>query len=341
MAIIDKLSKYIRVELLEIVFYIVFVITVTGLIPLAVGLSGRAFSESFKAVNPLKLSDYLGQYVVYYIFIIIALSLPIFAIAKLVTMNKGEHPSELKNPRFYNILSLSFLYDPEQGFLWWVSEKLGFKDNKNLFRWTKSIFRVFIIFILFFSSIYLMQVAFPKQMSFLTIAGKPQITLMQITPLSEVAFSTEPASTGETSTLLVLFTILMGINAYICAKFKLGKTGFFIIGFLIICPILGLSWMSIHFLVYSSSDASLFSTFLFGWLGSSFVLAFSIAYIWILWHQINNSFAKMSEIVSIKEDLLFIGFIIWILILVAYISLEIYLYSRKKKIGEDTYFQNV
>ena len=67
MAIIDKLSKYIRVELLEIVFYIVFVITVTGLIPLAVGLSGRAFSESFKAVNPLKLSDYLGQYVVYYI----------------------------------------------------------------------------------------------------------------------------------------------------------------------------------------------------------------------------------------------------------------------------------
>lgn len=54
--------------------------------------------------------------------------------------------------------------------------------------------------------------------------------------------------------------------------------------------------------------------------------------------EINNSFAKMTEIIGRREELLFIGFIIWILILVGYVILEIYLHSRKKKIGEDTYF---
>ena len=199
----EKINNYIRTEALEIIFYIIFVITVTGLIPLAIGLSGKAFESSFKG-NPLNISEYLGQYVVYYIFIIIALALPIFSIAKLVLLKQGEHPSELKKTHWYNIFTLSFLYDPESGFLYWLSEKIGFKDNKNLFRWTKSILRIFIIFILFFSFIYLLQVAFPKQLAFAKISDTPQLVLQQITPLSEISFSTEPASTGETATLFCL-----------------------------------------------------------------------------------------------------------------------------------------
>ncbi len=339
MSLLDKMNRYVRVEVVEIVFYLLFVIFVTGIIPLAIGLVGKAFETSFNPVNPLRLSDYLGQYVVYYIFIIIALTLPIFAVAKLLLLNKGQHPSELSNPRWYNVFTLSFLYDPEQSFLYWISEKLGFSGDKNLFRWTKSILRIFIIFILFFSFIYLLQVAFPKQLAFMTISARPQLTLQQITPLSEVAFSTEPASTGESATLLVLFTIIMGITAYICARFKLGKAGFYAIGFLICCPALGVAWMLMHSIIYSASDVSLLSCFLFGSLGSAFVLLFSICFIWILWHEINNGFSEIVKISTVKEDILFIGGILWFILLVSYISLELYLYFKKKKIGEDTYFQ--
>lgn len=339
--IFDRISKYVRVEIVEIVFYITCIIVATGLIPLAIGLGGKAFETSFTGGSYLSLKDYLGTYVVYYIFIVISLFLIIFPIARLIFLKKGEHVADLEHPKFYHIFCVDYIFNPEHSVLWYLSDKLGFKDNKNLFRWTKSFLRIFVISILFFSIIFLFRTAFPKQLDFLVGSDTPQIVLQQITPLSEVIFSVEPASTSETSTMAFLFFLVLGITAYLSAKFKLKFIGFALIGLLIISPLVGGGgWAMIHKIVYGNQESSLFSTFLFGWLGSSLVLLFGNLFVWILFHQLNNLFLGLQKVVTTREDILFLGFIIWGLIFFSYIALEIYLHSRKKKIGEDTYFQN-
>jgi len=339
MSFVDVTDKYVRREVVEILLYIVIGIIMMGLLPLGVGLIGKAFEGQF--AKPLNISTYLGQYVVYYIFIIIALFVPIFTIGKLILLKKGEHISELKNPRWWHIFTVSYIFAPEEnGALYYLSEKSGFKGNRNLFRWTKSIFRIFIIFILIFSFIFLLRVAFPKQLAFIQGSDLPQITVQQITVLSEIIFTTEPASFGETFTLLFLFMLLMGINGYICAKFKLGKTGFFLIGIFLVPFLLSGIWGFMHGIIYGNSSVSFTSTLIFGFVGSLLTTLFGTGWIFYIFHFVNNSMSKIQEIVTVKEDILFIGFIIWGLILISYIILEIYLHSKKKKIGEDTYFAN-
>jgi|GEM_PF-3398663 len=339
MSLVETTDKYVRREVVEVILYIVIGIIMMGLVPLGVGLLGRAFEESF--AHPLNISTYLGQYVVYYIFIIIALFVPIFTLGKLILLKKGEHVSELKNVRWYHIFTTSYIFEPEEnGALYYLSEKLGFKDKRNFMRWSKSIFRIFIIFILIFSAIFLLRIAFPKQLAFVQGSDLPQITVQQITVLSEIIFTAEPASFGETFTLLFLFMLLQGINGYICAKFKLGKTGFFLISVILLPLFLSVIWGFMHGIVYGNSSVSFTSTLIFGYIGGLTTSLFGTGWIFYILHFINNSLSKLQEIIPIKEDLLFIGFIIWVLILVSYISLEIYLYSRKKKIGEDTYFND-
>lgn len=337
MALINKTDKYVRREVVEIIFYWTLAIVMMGLLPLGVGLIGKAFEGQF--AKPLTISTYLGQYVVYYIFIIIALFLPIFTIAKLVLLKKGEHISELQNPKWYHILTMDFIFSPEEnGALWHLSEKLGFKGDKNLMRWSKSILRIFIISILIFGGILLLRVAFPQQMAFLSLSAIPQLVYMQITPLSEVVFTAEPASFGETATLLFLFCLIEGIIGYICAKFKLGKNGFFLISIFFTPILLSLAWGGIHSVVYGNSDVNFAKTMVFGFVGSLITILFGEFILWYILHFLNNAITKIQEIVPIQEDILFIGFIIWILLFISYILMEIYLKSKKKKIGEETYF---
>lgn len=337
MSIVNTTDKYVRREVIEIVFYWALAIIMMGLLPLGIGLIGKAFEGQF--TEPLTISTYLGQYVVYYIFIIIALFLPIFTIAKLILLKKGQHISELEKPKWYHILTADFIFSPEEnGALWYFSEKLGFKDNRNLMRWSKSILRVFVIGILIFGGILLLRVAFPQQMAFFSLSAIPQLVYMQITPLSEVVFTAEPASFGETATLLFLFAIIEGIIGYICAKFKLKKMGFFLISLFFTPFLLSLAWGGIHSVVYGNSDVDFVKTMVFGFVGALMTILFGQFTWWYVLHFLNNTITKLQEIILVKEDLLFIGFIIWFLILILYIALEIYLYSRKKKIGEDTYF---
>lgn len=340
MAIIEKFNKYIRVEIFEIIFYISYIVVATGLIPLAIGLGGKAFEQSFTGGSFLSLKDYLGTYVVYYIFITISLFLIIFPIARLIFLKRGEHVANLEKPRFYHIFCVDYIFNPEHSVLWYLSEKLGFKDNKNLMRWSKSFLRVFVIFILFFGILMLTRTAFPKQLAFLVGSDTPQIVMQQITVLSEVVFATEPASTSESCTMAFLLFLVFGITAYFCAKFKLKFLGFALIGLFIVSPLVGGGgWAMIHKIVYGNQEASLFATWVFGTSASMLMLLFGTIFIFIIFHEMNNSMSQLAKIVTQREDLLFIGFIIWFLILIFYVLLEFYLRSKKKKIGEDTYFE--
>lgn len=340
MALVDVTDKYVRREVIEILLYIVVGVVMMGLVPLGVGLLGRAFEESF--AQPLNISTYLGQYVVYYIFIIIALFVPIFTIGKLILLKKDEHISELKNPRWYHIFTTSYIFAPEEnGALYYLSEKAGLKGNRNFMRWTKSIFRIFMIFTLLFSFIFLLRVGFPKELAFLQGSDLPQIVVQQITALSEVVFTIEPASFGETWTLLFLFMLLQGINGYICAKFKLGKVGYFLIGVLLIPLFMAVIWGFMHGIIYGNSSVSFTSTLVFGFVGSLITSLFGTGWIWYIFHVVNNGLSKIQEIVPIKEDILLVGFTIWTIVFISYCFLEFYLYKRNKKIGQDTYFSGV
>jgi len=322
------LNEYIENEFKEIIFYVFLLVFVTIILPIAVGFGGRAFEESFTSEG-INISQYLGAYLVYYIFILASLTLIIFPLGKLLTIKKGEHPSTQKPVSWFRIFTCSFIFAPEEnGFLYWVSEKLGFKGEKNLMRWSKSIIRVIVISIIIFGTLGILQTIYPQ----LAVSGIPQTQLpMQVTFISEVLFSVEPASFSENATLLFIFSIFMGINAYVCAKLGWGKGVWFAIGFIIICPLMGIFWMAFHNVVYSNSSASLFATFIFGWLGSTLTLLLGIFILWWIWHESNNAFSKISELVTLKEDVILISIVVLALLTISWISIEVLLWRYRKK----------
>lgn len=342
MSLVNFTDKYIKREILEVILYLLLGSLMIIFVFTGVGLGAKAFEDSFN--QSFSIDTYLGNFLSYIPFILVGLLLPLFALGKLFLLNKEEHISELKNPRYYHFLTVgSYIFDPEDGFLWFLSEQLGFKGDKNLMRWSKSILRMVVIGIILFGLVGLLLISFPKQMTFLRASDVPQITLQQITPASEVIFGTEPAAWSETMTLVFIFCSLMGLNGYLCAKFKLGKWGFFLIGLFIVSLLVGGIWAFWHFIHYQNQEATLFSTFIFGTVGSMLTLLFGVLLFFYLWHFINNFFSMMIElgISTIREDILFIGWTLWGILLASYLFLEFYLYYKKIKIGEDTYFKNV
>jgi len=132
---------------------------------------------------------------------------------------------------------------------------------------------------------------------------------------------------------------LLGVVAYLCARFRLGLAGFFIIGFLLVVPIISFTWAGIHGLVYSSSEIKLFATFLFGFFGAALTLLFASFIPWLVWHFFNNFFIKLKDAAIYtnghlmpQEDKLFISLVIWAILLFIYLIIEflIWRYKRKK-----------
>ncbi len=321
-------DKWIKSEYKEIVFYLFLGIFVTIIIPLFVGFSLLGFEESFASGKPLLFGSYLTNYMVYLSFIVASLFLIIYPIGRLIAIKRGEHPATQRPVSWFRLFTCSFIYAPESnGFLYWLSEKLGFKDKKNFMRWTLNPIRILIFSIIIFGIYGLLQIQYPQ----LTVSSVPQIQLQQITIASGIVFSAEPASWGENGLLLFIFSLFMGINAYVCAKFKLGIGAWFAIGFLIVCPLMGLNWMSYHFLVYGNSDASMLATFIFGWLGSTLTLLFGIFILFWIWHVMNNAFWKLGHIVTIKEDIFLIVGITLGLLTLSWIAVEFWLRKRRKR----------
>lgn len=299
----------------------------TIILPLAVGFGLKAFEESFVAGRPLMFGDFIVTYMIYYIMIIAGMSLIIFSIGNMLIHKKGEHPSTQKNPSWFTLFSVSFIFNPEQnGLLYKLSEYIGFKGESNFMRWSLSIFRVLVVGTIIFVGVGLIQT-----ITHTAFVGIPQMPF-QMTETASVIFSAEPPAFAETTMFLVLFCFLMGINAYLCSKFRLGLVGFFIIGLIIVSPLIGISWMAFHNIVYGNSDASLLATFMFGFLGSVLTLLTGTFLFFYLWHFWNNVFVKLSELATVREDLILFTIIALVVLIVVWIAGEIIRARRKNKV---------
>ena len=327
------LGDFVSNEMKEIIFYIFLGVTMSIILPIGVGFGLLGFEESF-AGDVLRISDALGTFLVYYIFIVASFTLIIFPIGRIVAIREKEHPATQPNPSFFRVFTVSFIFAPEEnGALYNLFSGLGFSEEKNPMRWSLSIIRVMVIAIIIFWGLGILQSA--GGLSFTSVPDFGFGT-QQVTKISSFVFAIEPPSWSETMTMLFIFSFLMGVVAYLTSKFlkdrNLQLLMFFTIGFLIICPLIGLGWMSFHSIVYGNSSASLFATFLFGWIGASLTLLTGTFLFWYLWHIGNNGFIELQDIfVATREDLFLFAIIGWISLIILYVSVEILIFRFKKR----------
>lgn len=321
-------EKFLRTEVKEIIVYLVIGILMLIIFPAVGGLILRGFEESFQA-GTISLSTYLGAFIVYFFFMFASLFIFIFPIGRMVAVDRRDHPATQKNPSWFTIFTISLLFSPEEnGALYRLFHALGFK--KNPMRWSSSIFRCIIYGTLFFGALGILQISHP----YLSVSGVPS-TPQQISTASDVIFGASVPSFAENGLLLFVFFLLLGVDAYLCSRFikndKIALLVFFIIGFLVLSPAMGLFWASLHNIVYGDSDVQWFATFLFGWLGSSITLLFANFIFFLQWHFFNNFFLKLGKLISTHEDLIFVAWAIWGFLFIATFVVEYYLYKRRKK----------
>jgi len=320
-------EKWIRSEVKELIVYLAIGIFMLIILPIFGGFILRGFEEGFS--SSFNVKTYLGAFIVYFFLMIGALSLIIFPISRLIALKRNEHPALQSNPSWFTIFTVSLIHSPEEnGALYRMFEYFGLTGKRNPMRFTLSAFRIFIVSVILFGFLGILQLSFPQ----LNVAGVPD-TPQQITAISDIIFGASVPAFAENGVLLFVFFILLGVDAYICSKFKLGLGSFFAIGFILIIPICALFWMSFHGIVYGNSEIKLFSTFLFALIGLVITLLISSFIPFLVWHFMNNAFIKLSNVVVSNADTIFIAIVIWILILIAYISGEILAYRIRKRRG--------
>ena len=321
------LDDYMKKQVMEIMLYIFIGLVFTIILPLIGGFSLKGFEESFSGA--IEVSSYLGQYLVYLFLIIGSLFLIIFPICNLLFIKKGEHPATQPNPKWYRIFTVSYIFNPEDGALWQLSEALGLK--KNFMKWSRNILRVIVVATIFFMIYGLLIVSSPN----LSIAGVPHKLPQQLSTSSDIIFGSALPSFSENGVLCIILFFFLGILAYFTAKLKDKKMAllvFFLLAIFIISPLMGLSWMSFHSIVYGNSEASLFATFLFGTVGSILTISTGIFLFWFLWHFFNNFFLKLSEtFIAVSEDIYLFTILALVILIALWITTEIIVYKRKKK----------
>ncbi len=325
-------DKYIRNEIKEIIIYLFIGLMATIVIPIFAGLSLRGFEESFES-GIIAISSYLGTFLIYVFFIIGSLFVIIYPLASLLTIRKGEHPATQENPTWFRIFTVSYIFNPENGALWKLSEAIGLKGDKNIMRWSKKILRVFIVAIIIFGFLGVAQVLNPA----LNVVGVPEQAVgvaQQIGVASDITFGAGVPSFSENGMMFLVFLLLEGIIAYVTAKFikdkKLALLTFFVASLLIIAPFMGLLWMSIHSIVYGNSEASLFATFLFGYIGTTMTILTGVFVFWFIWHFMNNLFIKITDLASTNEDIIFIASILLLGTLGIWLGIEFWLWKIRK-----------
>lgn len=322
-------EKYIRQEIKEILVYLFIGIFFVIILSIFGGLVLKGFEESFTS-GKIEIGTYLGSFLIYTPFLIGSLFLIIFPIARLITIPEGTHPAEQTKPSWFTLLSVSLIHAPEEGALYKLFEGVGLTGKSNPMNWSKSIFRCFIIGIIIFGGIGILQISFPQ----LNVAGVPQ-PAQQLSATSDIIFGASVPAFSENGILLFILFLLLGLDAYICSKFNLGTTGFFIIALIILSPILSIIWANFHSIVYGNSEARFFATLIFGFVGTAVTILTGTFIFFFLWHFFNNLFIKLSSSIAIKEDLMLISIILWILLLVAYVAGEIYYQKFKSKRKSD------
>ena len=317
-------NKWIPQEVGEISAYVLLGLIMTIVIPVYIGFAMGGFEESIQSGEAITIGSILGTYMLYYIFIIVALiGLPMLKVREMFITNRGEHPANQSNPRLF---SVGIIHDPQQdGLLYNAFDGLGLKGNKNPMRWSNSYLRMFALGILIFSIIGIMQL-----FTGFSFVGLPQQVPQQLTDAGKVFFSAEPPAFAETGLILLVFMLLLGIGAWISSKFKLGKIGYYTMG-VVSAIISSIIWLGYHNIVYGSSSVAMTYTLVFGFVGCLMTLLLG-SFIWFyLFHFANNFYIALGNQAIIREDtILFaiIGIAVYTLI---YVSAEVLLYKYKKK----------
>lgn len=311
-------------RLLTTILYVFFA-GMTIALALFAGLSLQGFSESFVSGQALIFGEYLTNFVIYDIFFVIALICIIYPITRAIVFSKNPDADIYESGSTgWLILCASQIYEIESSLLYQASESLGYSGKQNIMRWAKNPLRVLVISIILFSVYGIFLISYPQ----IAVNGVPQLVAQQFTPESEVIFSSFVPSFAENGLLLFVFMFFLGLNLYATSRLKWGKIGYFTIGFFI-CILMGFLWGSFHSLVYGNSDASLWATRLFGFMGSLITLLTGTFIFWWIWHLSNNAFITLAKLSSANSDTqVVVGIIIFIL---AMVWLGVELLSRKVK----------
>jgi len=326
-------EEFQRNEFREIVIYIFMAITFPLIIPLFLGFAFTGFEESFIRGASLEFGSFLVNFLIYIGFTIATLGLVIFPIARLITIRKGEHPATQDNPTLFRIFTVSFLFAPENGLIYKLFDGLGLKGNKNPMRFFRSFIRIMVWSMLFFGALGIAQIAFPQ----LQVVGIPQIQVQQVSPTTEILFTSLVPAWSETMMILFVLFFLMGLSAYLISKFikddELGLILFFAFGILVASSLISISWGGLHRIVYGGSEIKFFATLVFGYLGSVMTILSGTFVPFFVWHVMNNLFASLAQRVPINEDIIFISGLIWFLFFFLVIAGEIITFRIRRKKG--------
>jgi hypothetical protein len=304
----------------EITSFLLIGIFFSIILPLGIGFIARGFSESLIEGKPLSVGALLTTFMIYYIWILAGLiGIPILKIREMLTVKKGEDVSHQTKP---SLFAVSILADVSQDSALWnfFKKVLKFSDEKNPMRFSKSMLRMFFISVIFFGFLCILK----------TFTSIPTIN-MQVTNTMRVLFSAEPASFAETTLMIFILSSLLGVNAYLCSKFKAPSWVYWMFAITLIPLLIGGSWMGIHNVAFGNSEVDLFTTFIFGWVGSLLTVLFGNWIIWWVWHFLNNIFTMVKELYPANESVMLIFWSLWAFILISYIAIEIWLYTIRKK----------
>lgn len=317
-----KEANYLKSTLIEIGLYL-FILAFVFAFPLFVGLALQGFEESFVRGQALEFGSYLANFLTYTPFLIVSLLIIIFPIMKLVTLKPNQHPATTPRPAWHRIFTVSFIHAPEEnGLLYRLAG--GEKD----FKWLKNPIKLFWYSILLFGVFGLLIIGNPQ----LAVSGVPQLQLQQVTVASEVSFGALVPAFAENGLILFFFMLFMGILAYFLAKNNNRSIWlFFALGFLIVI-LLGIMWGFFHSIVYGNSEVAFLGTIIFGILGLTITLLTGSFIPFFVFHMMNNMFLILSKVVTIKEDLLLISIMIYVVLLFLTIGIGIYRRKRKKVI---------
>lgn len=330
-------ENYIRNEIKEIILYIFIGSMTTIFIPLTIGFGFLGFEESFVKGGSLIFGSLLVDLLIYLIFTVGTFTLIIYPITSMIILKRDEEPHTKSNPSFMRILSVSYIFSPEKGLLYKLFNSLGISKEKNPFRsGALTFYRILMVSIIIFWMLGILQSVFPN----LQVVGVPQLQLQQVTVSSDVLFSSLIPAWSETMTILFLFFLNLGIIAYFTSKFKDKTTSilvYFLLAILIACTLTAVEWTALHFIVYGSSEKALIGVFIFGFFGSFFTLSSGTFIPFWVWHLFNNIYAKLYELIPVKEDIIFISLILWVIFLFLYGFSEIMIRRRKKKQNPESF----
>jgi hypothetical protein len=315
-------------SLIEIAFYVTIGM-LTIFLSLFAGFVLKGFIEPL-STGVLNINSYLGSYLLYGMLIVLGLFVGIvFPLMNAIFIKKGEKPWTQDNPAWYRILTLSWIYNPEDSFIWYL-----FKSNhsEKEVKWLTNIVRVTFISVLLFSLLGIFQLFIPQ----LIFSGLPPS--QQFSETSDVIFSSVVPAFAENGALMLAIFLLGGMLSFFVAKIVKKENRnivFWTFSLLVIPGASALLWAGFHHVIYGNSEASLMATFVFGYVSTLLMLLTGIFLWFFVGHFFNNFVLKLAEFVTLKEDLVFFLGIGWLVILGLYLWFEWRMYKKRKRSTEE------